>query len=98
MKYFIIAAIGTLASVLSNKGIAVFHNGLRLIMPQYFDNTISRKELAMMSFAMSIGLVVGFGIPTTIATSIILIHCILLITDMIGLFAQILIKEWCLQG
>lgn len=87
MKYIIIAAIGALASILANKGIAVFNDGFRPIVPQYFDGQISRKELATMSFAISFGLVIGFGIPTSIAATIILIHCLLLTTDIIG--------TWC---
>ena len=55
-------------------------------MGQYFNKEISKKELAAMSFAISFGLVIGFGIPTSIAASIILIHCLLLTTDMIGSF------------
>lgn len=86
MKYIVIASIGALASILSNQLIAVFHNGLRPLMPDYFDGRISRKQLATISFAMSIGIIVGLGIPTTVATSIILIHTILLTTDTIGLF------------
>jgi len=87
MTYFIIAAIGALASILANRSIAVFNDGFRPIVPQYLDGDISRKELATMSFAISFGLVIGFGIPTSIAASIILIHCILLTTDIIG--------TWC---
>lgn len=87
MSYIILAAIGALASIMANKGIAVFNDGFRPIVPQYFDGTINRKELAAMSFAISFGLVIGFGIPTSIAASIILIHCILLTTDIIG--------TWC---
>lgn len=86
MKYVVIALIGALASVLSNQGIAVFNDGFRPIVGQYFNKEISRKELAAMSFAISFGLVIGFGIPTSIAASIILIHCLLLTTDMIGSF------------
>lgn len=86
MKYIVIILIGALASVLSNQGIAVFNDGFRPIVPQYFSGKISRKELAAMSFAISFGLVIGFGIPTSIAASIILIHCLLLTTDMIGSF------------
>ena len=48
---------------------------------------MSRKDLAAMSFAISFGLVIGFGIPTSIAASIILIHSVLLTTDIIG--------TWC---
>jgi len=86
MKYLVIALIGALASVLSNQGIAVFNDGFRPIVGQYFNKEISRKELAAMSFAISFGLVIGFGIPTSIAASIILIHCLLLTTDIIGSF------------
>lgn len=86
MRYILIALIGALASILSNKGIAVFNDGFRPIVGQYFNKEISKKELAAMSFAISFGLVIGFGIPTSIAASIILIHCLLLTTDMIGSF------------
>nr|WP_276939692.1 YhfT family protein [Helcococcus sueciensis] len=86
MDYIIIMAIGALASLLANKGIAVFNDGFRPVVPQYFEGKLNRKELAATSFAISFGLVVGFGIPTSIAASIILIHSILLATDIIGTF------------
>src|SRR5690554_3288133 len=86
LEYFVIMAIGFLAAVLANKGIAVFNDGFRPIVPQYFDGTMNRKELAATSFAISFGLIVGFGIPVSIGASIILIHSILLATDVIGTF------------
>lgn len=87
LKYIVVIAIGALASMLANRGIAVFNDGFRAIVPQYYDKQISRKELATMSFAISFGLVIGFGLPTSIAATIILIHCLLLTTDIIG--------TWC---
>ena len=84
LKYIVIIAIGALASMLANRGIAVFNDGFRPIVPQYYDNQISRKELAAISFSISFGLVIGFGLPTSIGASIILIHCLLLTTDIIG--------------
>lgn len=87
MKYLVLAAIGALASILANKSIAVFNDGFRPIVPQYLDGGMSRKDLAAMSFAISFGLVIGFGIPTSLAASIILIHSVLLTTDIIG--------TWC---
>lgn len=88
MQYIIIMLIGALASVLANRGIAVFNDGFRPIVPQYYDGKIGRKELATMSFAISFGLVIGFGIPTSIAATIILIHCLLLTTDIIGVWCK----------
>lgn len=87
LKYIVVIAIGALASMLANRGIAVFNDGFRAIVPQYYEKQISRKELATMSFAISFGLVIGFGLPTSIAATIILIHCLLLTTDIIG--------TWC---
>lgn len=86
MNYIIMMAIGALASILTNKGIAVFNDGFRPILPQYFDGKMTRAELAATSFAISFGLVIGFGIPSSIGASIFLVHSILLATDIIGAF------------
>ncbi|MDL2267027.1 YhfT family protein [Desulfovibrio sp. OttesenSCG-928-G15] len=86
VKYLVIAALGALASVLSNRGIAVFNDGLRPVIPEYLEGRMDRKALAATSFAISFGLIVGFALPTSIAASIILLHCVLLGTDIIGTF------------
>lgn len=86
MEYVIIALLGALASILSNTGIAVFNDGFRAIVPEYLEGRMDKKALAATSFAISFGLVIGFGIPVSIAASIILIHSVLLGTDIIGSF------------
>lgn len=62
MNTVVIAAIGALAAILANRGIAVFNDGLRPIMPEYIEGRMTRAEIASTSFAMSFGLVMGFGI------------------------------------
>ncbi|MDO1604945.1 YhfT family protein [Lactobacillus sp. YT155] len=84
INYVIIALVGGFGAILANKGIAVFNDGLRPIMPEYFEGKISRKELAASSFAVSFGLVIGFGIPVSIGTTILVAHSILLAADIIG--------------
>ncbi|MFL0268838.1 YhfT family protein [Candidatus Clostridium radicumherbarum] len=84
MKFLIVALIGALASILANKGVAVFNDGLRPIVPEYLEGRMDKKAIAATSFALGFGLVIGFGIPVSIAASIILIHSILLGTDIIG--------------
>ena len=37
MRYLVLAAIGALASILANRGIAVFTDGFRPIVPQFYD-------------------------------------------------------------
>ena len=87
MNIILIALIGALAAVMANMGIAVFNDGLRPIMPEHIEGRMTRRELAATSFAMSFGLVIGFGIPFSLTASIILIHSILLGTDIIGTFS-----------
>lgn len=82
-----IALLGGICAVLANKGIAVFNDGLRPIVPEFLEGKIGKKEIAATSFALSFGLVIGFGIPVSIGASILLVHSVLLMTDIIGSWA-----------
>lgn len=84
IKIVVMAILAGLASILANQGIAVFNDGLRPLVPEYLEKRMDRKSLLATSFALSFGLVIGFGIPFSIGKSIILIHSILLGTDIIG--------------
>ncbi|MDY0277113.1 MAG: YhfT family protein [Acholeplasma sp.] len=87
LGYIVLGLIGGLAAFMANRGIAVFNDGFRPVFPEYFEKRIDRKALAATSFAMSFGLAIGFGITSTIGASIILVHAILLMTDIIGVWA-----------
>lgn len=52
---------------------------------------MSIAELVSIAIAISLGFVVGFGIPFTLATGIILIYLLLLPTDVIGVASP---KPW----
>ncbi|RCW61046.1 YhfT family protein [Halanaerobium sp. ST460_2HS_T2] len=87
MQTILMALMGGLAAILTNKGIAVFNDGLRPIIPEHVEGRMSKRDLAATSFAMSFGLVIGFGIPFSLSANILLIHSILLGTDVIGTWA-----------
>lgn len=87
MQTILMALMGALAAIMTNKGIAVFNDGLRPIIPEYVEGRMSKRDLAATSFAMSFGLVIGFGIPFSLSANILLIHSILLGTDIIGSWA-----------
>lgn len=86
IQCIVIVAVGALGSILVNRGVAVFNDGLRPIMPEYLENRMTRGELAATSFALSFGLIVGFGIPLSIGATIIIGHSILLACDIIGIW------------
>jgi hypothetical protein len=84
IKIIVVAIAGALGSALANRGIAVYHDGLRPIMPELIEGRMKRAELAAISFGLSFGLVIGFGIPFSLTSSIILVHSLWLGTDIIG--------------
>lgn len=63
MEMILVMLVGAVAAVLANRGIAVFNDGLRPIMPEHIEGRMDRRSLALTSLAMSFGLVLGFGIP-----------------------------------
>lgn len=85
METLFVVLVGAVAAILANRNIAVFNDGLRPVVSEHIEGSLKRRELALTAFAMSFGLVIGFGIPFTLSASIILIHSILLGTDIIGL-------------
>ena len=84
LTVIVMAAFGGIAAYLANQNIAVFNDGTRPMYQPYLNGEIDRKSLFATSFALSFGLVVGFGVPTSIAGRIIIVHTILLACDIIG--------------
>lgn len=80
----VMALLGALCAYLANQNIAVFNDGIRPVYPQYLNGSMDRRTLFATSFALSFGLVIGFGLPTSIAGRIIIVHTIMLACDIIG--------------
>ena len=61
LNYLLAAGIGAMSSILANKNVAVYNDGFRPVYAEYFNGRMDRKSLAATSFAVSFGLIVGFG-------------------------------------
>ena len=84
LTVIVMAAMGAIAAYLANQNIAVFNDGIRPMYGPFLNGEIDRKTLFATSFALSFGLVIGFGLPTSITGRIIIVHAILLACDIIG--------------
>jgi|DewCreStandDraft_5_1066085.scaffolds.fasta_scaffold17396_1 hypothetical protein len=94
-KIIVIAIAGALGAAMANRGVAVYHDGLRPIMPELIEGRMKRIELASISFGLSFGLVIGFGIPFSLTSAILLVHSLWLGTDIIGTwFPGSFAKDW----
>ncbi|MFO7273648.1 MAG: YhfT family protein [Bacillota bacterium] len=95
LQFVVAALMGGLAAYLAQQGIAVFNDGLRPLMPEFLEGRMNRRELALTSFALCFGLVIGFGIPFSLTSQIILIHSVFLATDIIGTSSP---NKWLAAG
>jgi hypothetical protein len=87
----IIAALGAWSALLAQRGVALFHDGVRPLVPELLAGRMTRPALAATAFAMSTGFVVGFGLPLALASGFVMIYLVLLPADVIGLRSP---KAW----
>jgi hypothetical protein len=71
-----------------HKTAAVYHDGLRTSVPELWLNQRPRLDLAKYSYAIGIGFVLAYALPYSLATGIMVIHIILLSSDVLGLWFQ----------
>ena len=78
------AFAGGLGAALANRGIVIFHDGLRPAVTELIEGRMPRSQLAPIAFSTCFGLILVFGIPFTLASTVILSHALWLGTDIIG--------------
>lgn len=83
INMLVMAALCAVTTIMANTKIAVFNDALRPIVLEYKENRINKTALGTTAFAFGIGYIVGF-IPQSIASGVIIIHVVLLGTDIIG--------------
>ena len=80
----IFAAMGALSTVLVNRGVSVFHDGLRPLMPSLRSGKMTRKQVAKISFSLALAFIWAFGLPYSVGFVIPLIYLVYIATDWIG--------------
>jgi hypothetical protein len=78
------AALGGLAAALANRGLSVFHDGLRPAIASMRSGELPRKEVAATSFALAWGFFWAFGIPFSLGFVIPLVYILFMLSDWIG--------------
>lgn len=78
------AVIGALSAVLANRGVVVFHDGLRPVMRSYRLGEIPREEVSRTSFSLAWGFLWAFALPYSVGFVIPLAYVIFMATDWIG--------------
>lgn len=87
LKMILVALLTACTALLSYYGRAVFHDGIRPIMPEYIEGRMKRSELASISFGLSVGFIASVGIAFTLSTKLLNPWLLFLPTDILGVFA-----------
>ncbi|SMO68759.1 YhfT family protein [Melghirimyces algeriensis] len=88
LKLILVAGLTALTALLSYYGRAVFHDGIRPIMPEFIEGRMKRPELASISFGLSVGFIASVGIAFTLSTKLLNPWLLFLPTDILGVFAS----------
>jgi hypothetical protein len=70
LKIILISLATALTAFIANRSMGIYFNALRPILGDYRDGKISRRELGTLVFGLSIGSVIGSGIPLALATGL----------------------------
>jgi hypothetical protein len=83
----VLAALGFWTALLVNRGIAVFHDGLRLPMGEFVSGSMTRDELLATWKSLSQNFTIWF-IPIALGVGIVLGHLLFIPTDYLGVRAR----------
>ncbi|WP_422444093.1 YhfT family protein [Thermoanaerobacterium sp. DL9XJH110] len=87
VKLGIVALLCALTSLASHFGRAVFHDGIRPIMPEYYEGRMKRAEMSSIAFGLSAGFIVSVGFAFTLSSNLLNPWLLFLPTDILGVVA-----------
>lgn len=87
VKLGIVALLCALTSLASHFGRAVFHDGIRPIMPEYYEGRMKRTEMSAVAFGLSAGFIVSMGFAFTLSSNLLNPWLLFLPTDILGVVA-----------
>lgn len=91
LNVIIVMAVCALTAFISHMGMAVFHDGIRPVIPEYIEKRMHRTEMASIAFGLSVGFIASVGIGNALVTNLLNPWLLFLATDIIGIAAP---KKW----
>lgn len=87
IQIVLVACLTGMTSLLAHRSAAVFHDGIRPILPQLIEGYMNRREAGSIAFGLSIGFVASVGISFTLK-QVCLTRLLFLPTDILGVLAM----------
>lgn len=87
----VVVLLCAMTAFISHMGMAVFHDGIRPVIPEYIEGRMHRSEMASIAFGLSVGFIASVGIGNALATNLLNPWLLFLATDIIGIASP---KKW----
>ncbi len=84
MHIGLVATLCAMTALIANMSAAVFHDGIRPVLPQLFEGNMTRRDAGSVAFGLSIGFVASVGISFTLSTGLLNPWLLFLPTDILG--------------
>lgn len=91
MNVILVMLLCAMTAFLSHMGMAVFHDGIRPVIPEYIEKRMHRTEMASIAFGLSVGFIASVGIGNALVTNLLNPWLLFLATDIIGIASP---KKW----
>lgn len=86
-QILVVMALTTCTALAAHWGKAVFHDGIRPIIPEVLEKRMKREELSSISFGLSIGFIVSVGLSFAVSFQLLNPWLLFLPTDILGVAA-----------
>lgn len=91
LNIIMVMVVCAVTAFLSHMGMAVFHDGIRPVIPEYIEGRMHRTEMASIAFGLSVGFIASVGIGNALVTNLLNPWLLFLATDIIGIASP---KKW----
>lgn len=87
MQFIVVMCLTALTALAAHLGKAVFHDGIRPILPEVIEARMNRRELASIASGLSFGFIVSVGISFAFSFQMLNPWLLFLPTDILGILA-----------
>ncbi|WP_195283421.1 YhfT family protein [Harryflintia acetispora] len=91
LNLIVVTLLCAATALMAHLGVAVFHDGIRPVLPEFIEGRMKRPEMASVAFGLSVGFIASVGIAHTVATGILNPWLLFLTTDILGIVAN---RKW----
>ncbi|TCL43385.1 YhfT family protein [Harryflintia acetispora] len=91
LNLIVVTLLCAATALMAHLGVAVFHDGIRPVLPEFIEGRMKRPEMASVAFGLSVGFIASVGIAHTVATGILNPWLLFLTTDVLGIIAN---RKW----